>query len=310
MSKLRLAVEYFHPWTNDAGYHVAAAEGTYAACGIELRQVVSDPLHGDSLHDLITGEADLAVCPTNRLLVRREAGHDLVALAPVNHRAMETIQTLVRSRIERPADITGRTLALNPTPRGLALVRHVIERDGGDFGRVRIVDTGSREINADDLADGVADAFFGAYWAWDALFGAVPEHERRTWPVDEIGAPRYHSYVIASHRSLFAEQPRLVADFLAATERGVRAAATRPDDALDVLARTIPFVRRTVLAQSLALVAPTWFDASGEWGVHDDEVHAEYSAWLASVGIVRDATVWRDVVVHAAPAGTDTRAAR
>ena len=57
-------LEYFHPWTNDAGFYAAAAAGHYEAQGLDVEIVVGDPLRGDALSHLVRDEADFAVCPT------------------------------------------------------------------------------------------------------------------------------------------------------------------------------------------------------------------------------------------------------
>lgn len=69
------------------------------------------------------------------------------------------------------------------------MVRHLVAADGGDPDAVITVDAGYRELTVDDIAAGEADATFGTYWSWDALRGDLPEEQRLTWPVDEIGAP-------------------------------------------------------------------------------------------------------------------------
>ena len=121
---------------------------------------------------------------------------------------METIQTTRSTGITRPRELEGRTIAYNPTPRGTAMVSHLVAADGGDPAKVVAVDSGARELSVDDVAAGEVDATFGGYWAWDALFGSLPESERVVWPVDEIGAPPYHSYLLGAHEDLRGAQPR------------------------------------------------------------------------------------------------------
>jgi NitT/TauT family transport system substrate-binding protein len=293
MIHLRLALEYFVPWTNDAGYQVAIARGWYRDAGLDVRQVLIDPLFGDTLASLAAGEAEIGVFPTNRLFVRREAGEKLLGVAAVNHRGMETIQSLVGAGISRPRDLAGRRIALNPTPRGLAMVRHLVAADGGDPDSLIIVDSGSLEINADHLDDGFADAFFGAYWAWDALIGSVPEEQRVIWPVDEIGAPPYHSYLLGLREELAEREPQAVRDFLAVTERGFRAAREEPEAALEVLLTTIPYVPEALLRRSLGLISPTWFHED-RWGIQREELHQPYAQWLADNGILNDVAIWTE----------------
>lgn len=295
---LRLLLGYFHPWPNDAGFLVASERGWYADAGLDVSITGFDALRGDALAHLVRGEADLAVFPSNRLLVRRDAGEPLVGVAAINHRGMETIQTTTATGITRPAELAGRRLALNPTPRGVAMIRHLVARDGGDPDAVVLVDSGYRELTVDDIEPGTVDATFGNYWAWDCLVGALPEAERVTWPVDEIGAPAYHSYLLGTTERLAAAQPDAVRTFLAVTERGFRAATDEPALALHAFERSIPYFPPDRLARSLALVAPTWWH-DGTWGVQRDEVNREYAAWLHEHRILSSPDVWRGATTNA-----------
>jgi NitT/TauT family transport system substrate-binding protein len=238
------------------------------------------------------------VFPTNRLLVRRELGQPLVGVAAINHRAMETIQTVHATGISRPRDLTGRRIAFNPTPRGIAMVRHLVAVDGGDPDKVVVVDSGHRELTADDVVAGEVDATFGNYWAWDVLMGSVPAEERTVWPVDEIGAPTYHSYTLGVQERTTALQPDLVAAFLDATARGYQAAVAEPELALESFETFLPYWPRDLLRKSLPLISTTWLH-EGIWGVQREELHAPYAAWLADNAILRDPEVWRGAVTNA-----------
>lgn len=298
MSHVRVQLEYFHPWPNAAGFYVAAAEGWYRDAGLDVEVTLFDPLRGDSLESLSRQEVDFAVFPSNRLLVRRELDQPLVGIAAVNHRAMETIQTTRSTGITRPRELEGRRISFNPTPRGLAMVRHLVAADGGDPDRVTFVDSGSRELGFDEIAAGEVDASFGGYWAWDLLFDALPERERVVWPVDEIGAPPYHSYLLGAHEQTLARDPELARRFLAATARGYLAAAHDQARALAVLERVIPYFPQAVLARSLALIAPTWTHG-GRWGAQRRELLEPYAQWLAGAGVLRDAGVWEQATTDA-----------
>jgi putative hydroxymethylpyrimidine transport system substrate-binding protein len=292
VTPVKVTLEYLHPWTNSAGFMVAAAEGWYADSGLDVELTVPDPARGDSLEYLNRGETTFAVFPTNRLLVRRDRGEPLVGIAAVNHRAMETIKTAKSTGIRRPRDLEGRRLAYNPTPRGVAMVRHLVAADGGDPDKVITVDSGTRELQTDDLLRGVADATFGTYWAWDVLLDPSPE--QLYWPVDEIGAPRYHSYLVGTRED---SDPGLVRAFLAATARGYQTAISDPERGMEVFEHYIPYFRRDVLSRSLSLIAPTWTH-DGRWGGQRQELMAPYAAWLADAGILSSADVWERAVTN------------
>ncbi|MGW1325291.1 ABC transporter substrate-binding protein [Streptomyces antibioticus] len=293
MSHIRVMLDYFHPWPNSAGFFVARDRGWYREAGLEVELSVQDPGRGDTLEYLARRQADFGIFPPNRLLVRRAQGQPLIAVSAVNHRALEAIQTVTGRGIERPRDLAGRRLAYNPTPRGRALVRHLVAADGGDPDAVVTVDAGYRELTVDDLESGEADATFGVYWSWDALRGGLPEERRLTWPVDEIGAPRYHSYLLGAHEETVLADPDAVRRFLAATARGFAAAAADQPATLALLERVIPYFPRPLIARSLELVAPTWTDHEGRWGGIAEDRMGPYAHWLATQGVLPTADGWR-----------------
>lgn len=292
-ASVRLMLEYFHPWPNSAGFYLARERGWYSEAGLDLHIALPDPWHGDSLEHLKRGLVDFAVAPTNRLFVRREKGEKLLAIAAINHWGLESIQTLREKNILRPRDLAGRRLALNPTPRGLAMVRHLVSADGGDPDAVEIVDTGFRELRPEDLQAGAADASFGGYWGWEALMASrVPDEERIVWPVAEIGAPSYHSYVLCTRDDVVAQDEGQVRAFLEATARGFVAAAADPLAALPFYEHATPYLPGDLLKRSLETIAPSWLH-DGTWGELRPSLMAGYADWMAQYGILTDREIWR-----------------
>jgi NitT/TauT family transport system substrate-binding protein len=298
MTRISLMLEYFHPWPNSAGFYLARERGWYVAAGLELDIRLFDPGRGDTLAHLLRNEVQFGVFPSNRLLVRRERDERLIGIAAVNHDGLETIQTVRQTGIRRPRDLAGRRIAMGPTPRGVAMVRHLVAHDGGDPDAVIIVDNRGREFSVDDIAGGEFDATFGGYWAWDALFGTLAEAERITWRVDDIGAPPYHSYLLGTHESLVQREPELVRRFLDATARGFLSAAAEPDEALAAIERVIPYFPRALLQRSIGLIAPSWTH-QGRWGEQRAALLAPYAEWLHRHGILRSAEGWTDAVTNA-----------
>lgn len=295
MTRVSLMLEYFHPWPNSAGFYLARERGWYAEVGLELEIRLFDRALGDTLEYLNRGEVHFGVFPSNRLLVRRERGDPLVGIAAVNHGALETIQTIVRTGIRRPRELEGRRLALGKTPRGVAMVHYLIRNDGGDPSSVELIENHGREFTVDDIAAGEIDATFGGYWAWDALFGTLPEHDRITWRIDELGAPAYHSYLLGTQERLLDAHPDLVRRFLLATARGFHGAIVEPEAALSAIERAIPYFPRIVLRRSLERVKATW-TYQGTWGIQRDELLSAYGAWLEQQGILKNPAIWRSAV--------------
>lgn len=293
MKHIKVMLEYFYPWTNSAGLYYAREKGWYAEAGLDVEIVAADPVRGDTLAYLRRGEADYGTFPSNRLLVLRDQEPAVKGIAAINHRGMETIQTVARTGIRRPRDLSGKRIALNPTPRGLAMVKHLIEADGGDAGSVIWVDSGTRELPAEAIAQGEVDATFGSYWAWEIQMDTtVPEEERIVWPVDEIGAPPYHSYLLGAPESKINREPEEVRAFLHATAKGYWAVARDPLAAASIYEKVLPYFPASLVKRSLPLIAGTWI-YDGKWGFQREGLIRPYAYWLAEHGIIRHPEQWR-----------------
>ncbi|MTK64819.1 MAG: ABC transporter substrate-binding protein [Methanobacterium sp.] len=298
MTNLKVMLEYFHPWPNAAGFYFAREQGWYREADLDVEFVLQDPERGDALAYLVRRDVDFGICPSNRLLVRRDRGDPVFGGAAGNHRGLEVIQTIRSTGISRPRDLAGKRLALNPTPRGLAMVRHLVAADGGNPDAVVIVDAGTRELTPDLIAQGTVDATFGSYWAWEVLMEtAVADRDRIIWPVDTIGAPPYHSYLLGAHQGLLADNPAIVQTFLGISARGYLAVSRAPEKALPIFERITPYFPENLLQRSLSLIAPTWLH-DGRWGQQRQELLEPYARWLSDNGILSRADVWRDAVTN------------
>ena len=181
MTSVRVMLDYVHPWPNAAGFYVARDRGWYRDAGLEVELTTHDYGRGDTLAYLSRFEVDFAVFPSNRLLVRREKGEPLIGVAAISQTGLETIQAIRGTGISRPRDLAGHRVGYGPTPRGKAMVSHLVAVDGGDPSQVITVDSASNELTPDYLVSSDVDAIFGGYWCWDVLSKDVPEDELITW---------------------------------------------------------------------------------------------------------------------------------
>jgi ABC-type nitrate/sulfonate/bicarbonate transport system substrate-binding protein len=298
MTEVSVVLDYLHPWPNAAGFYVARQRGWYAEAGLQVELRTHDYGWGDTLEYLSRRRADFGVFPPNRLLVRRERGDRLLAIAAINHEGLEAVQVAAGRGIERPRDLAGRRVGYAVTPRAQAMVRTIVAADGGDPDSLVPVDTGSAELTPEFLVSSGLDATFGGYWAWDVLSEAAAAGSSLVWPMRDLGVPSYHSYVLGAHEELLETDPGLIRSFVAATGRGFLAAAADQPRTLELLRAAMPYVPAWRLARSLELVAPTWTH-DGTWGGLRDELLGPYAAWLAAHQILHAPHRWAESVTTA-----------
>jgi putative hydroxymethylpyrimidine transport system substrate-binding protein len=213
----------------------------------------------DSLKLLAAGRADLSVVDIHDLGLARERGRDLVALGALVQRPLAAV--IARPEVRRPRDLEGRRVGVTGLPSDDAVLRAVVEDDGGDFDRVRRVTIGFSAVPS--LIAGRVDAVVSF---WNAEGVALRERgvATREFRVDEHGAPRYPELVLVTERENLPRIGDRLASAIDALAAGTRAALADRDATVDDLVEASgadePLVRAQLAAVAPALTPAMRFD--------------------------------------------------
>ena len=93
----------------------------------------------DSLKLLAAGRADMSVVDIHDLGLAREAGSDVVGVGALVQRPLAAVIARAGD-VSRPRDLEGRRVGVTGLPSDEAVLRAVVEDDGGDYDRVRTHD--------------------------------------------------------------------------------------------------------------------------------------------------------------------------
>src|SRR5918997_6801587 len=169
----------------------------------------------DSLKLLEAGRADMAVVDIHDLGLAREEGADLVGMGALVQRPLAAV--IATPEIRRPRDLEGRRVGVTGLPSDEALLRAVVEHDGGEFDRVDRVTIGFSAVPS--MVAGRVDAVVSF---WNAEGVALRERgvPTREFRVDDYGAPRYPELVLVTTRELIEQEPDLVRAVVQATTDG------------------------------------------------------------------------------------------
>ncbi len=233
----------------------------------------------DSLKLLAAGRADMSVVDIHDLGLAREAGSDVVGVGALVQRPLAAVIARA-AEIRRPRDLEGRRVGVTGLPSDEAVLRAVIENDGGDYARVKKVTIGFSAVPS--LIAGRVDAVV-AFWNAEGVALRQRGVDTREFRVDDYGAPRYPELVLAVRRETLRKRGQLVDTMLEAIENGT----------LDALGNRKRTVRRLVEASGadeplmraqLAAVAPALLPAVSL----DRRVLDGWAAFDAQFGILRE----------------------
>jgi putative hydroxymethylpyrimidine transport system substrate-binding protein len=235
----------------------AVHAGIYAAENIRMRVPSAST---DSLKLLAAGRADMSVVDIHDLGLARERGSDIVGVGALVQRPLAAV--IARgSEVRRPRDLEGRRVGVTGLPSDDAVLRAVVEHDGGRFERVRRVTIGFSAVPS--LIAGRVDAVV-SFWNAEGVTLRERGVDTREFRVDDFGAPRYPELVLVVTRETLEERGDLVDSMLAELEKGTRAALRDRQATIDELVRAsgadAPLVRSQFEAVAPALRPPLRLD--------------------------------------------------
>ncbi len=250
----------FAPNAAHAGIYVGLEQGLYRDGGIDL-EVRQPGASTDAPKLLEAGRVEFAILDIHDLGIARERGLDLVGLMPIVNAPLASVMVRGDGDVRRPRDLEGHTVGVTGLPSDEAVLRAVVEDDGGDYARVDKVEIGFTAVPS--LIAGRVDA---AVSFWNAEGVALRERGVRTreFRVDDYGAPRYPELVLAVTRATLDEREELVDDMLDEIAAGTRTALADRDATVarlvDASGADEPLVRAQLDAVAAALRPPVRLD--------------------------------------------------
>ena len=167
----------------------------------------------DSLKLLLARRVDMAVLDIHDLGLARERGEDVVGVGALVQRPLAAV--IASGDIARPRELEGKRVGVTGLPSDDAVLRAIVEHDGGDYSKVRRTTIGFSAVPS--LIAGKVDAVV-AFWNAEGVAlrqRGVDIHEFR---VDDYGAPRYPELVLAVRGATLRRRP----DQVEATLDGLR----------------------------------------------------------------------------------------
>lgn len=208
-----------------AGFLVGRDEGFFEDAGLEVDlQEPTDP--SLPLKLVAAGEVDLAISYQPEVLLAREKGSDVVAVASLVGRPLTSMIWLPASKIRSPADLKGKTVSTAGIPYQKDYLETILRRAGVNPGTVRTVSVGQGLIPS--IISGRADATLGPFWNIEGVKLKLEGRKPTVKPVDRLGVPSYDELVLVANRKRLVEDPTDICLFISALSRGTNEAVARP----------------------------------------------------------------------------------
>jgi putative hydroxymethylpyrimidine transport system substrate-binding protein len=221
----------FTPNAVHAPIYAAVRKGYDRRHGIRLR--IRPPGSApDALKLLAGGRADVAVLDIHDLGLARERGRDFVGVGALVQRPLAAI--IATRDVGRPRDLEGRRVGVSGLPSDPAVLRAVMEDDGGDVKRAQLVTIGFSAVPS--LINRKVAAV-PAFWNAEGVVLRQRKVPIREFRVDDYGAPRYPEVVLFTTREILESRRATVEAVVDAVRDGVKDVLRDPGPAVREIAR-------------------------------------------------------------------------
>jgi putative hydroxymethylpyrimidine transport system substrate-binding protein len=286
---------YVNP--DHVGIFTALDRGYFTDAGLDVSpRVPSDP--SAPIRQVAAGRVDLAVSYEPEVVLARDQGLPVTAVAALVPRPLTALISLPSAGISRPADLAGKTIATAGIPYQADFLAQILSRGGLSLDDVTQVDVGLGLLPA--LLSGRADAMLGGFLNVEGVDLAERGRDPRVVAVDRLGIPIYDELVLVAGSDRVASDPEPIRDFIAALERGTRAAVDDPAGAaeavLDAGEGLDPKLTRAEVERTLPLLVPR--GDSRPYGYMDPDEWERFAAFFADRGLIESAPPAQDLLTN------------
>ena len=222
------------PNTNHTGLYVALANGYYADAGLNVKIV--QPPEGDAIAACSSGQVQFAVGYQDLLLpaFTSETPMEVTAVAALLQHNTSCIVSKKGAGMDTPKGLEGKQYLTWQSPIELAMMKNVVEADGGDFSKVEQIP----DVPTDEAQDVNANPNHAIwiYYGWGGINAEVNNIEIDTFFFKDLNPVfDYYSPVLVANNQFIKDDPETVKAFLAATQKGYEYAVSNPDEAAQIL---------------------------------------------------------------------------
>ena len=275
------------PNTNHTGIYVAQEKGYFKEAGLDV-SVIQPPDNGAT--DLVaSGGAEFGIDFQDTLAAAFSSDSPLpvTAVAAILQHNTSGLISLKKKGIDSPGKLEGHSYATWDSPIEQAVLKNVVEKDGGDFSRVKLISTYVEDIVAALHAD-IESVWI--YYGWDGVKCDMEGLSTNFLPFADMN-PTFdnNSPVIIGNNDYMKKNPDTTKAFLSAVKKGYEYAAGNPSDAADILLKAVPELDEKLVQKSQEYLSKQYIADAAQWGEIDANRWNGFYQWLNENKLVDNA---------------------
>jgi ABC-type nitrate/sulfonate/bicarbonate transport system substrate-binding protein len=281
--KVRIVLDWT-PNTNHTGLYVAQAKGYFEAAGLDVE--IMQPPEGSTTELVGAGGAEFGISfqDTIASTFASDSPMPITAVAAIIQHNTSGIISLKDKGIDSPAKMAGHNYATWDTPIELAMIKKIVEDDGGKYEDVELIPNTVTDVVSALQTD--IDTVW-VYYAWDGIATELAGLDTNFIKFTDYGSEfDYYSPIIIANNDFLAAKPDVAKKFLDAVRQGYEYAIANPEDAANILVEAAPESDPALVKQSQIWLADQYKAEVEQWGYIDPKRWDGFYAWLYENGLI------------------------
>ena len=273
------------PNTNHTGIYVADKLGYYEDAGLKV--TIVQPPEGGAEIMTASGQSQFGISAQDSLAA------NFASSEPMKITAVATIlqhntSGIISLDCKSPKDLEGKRYSTWDSPTEKAMIKYVMEKDGGDFSKVELIPNVITN-EAEALRHGDTDAVW-IYYAWSGINAELSELDFEYFDFREIDEVfDFYTPVIIANNTFLESDPDTAKAFLSATAKGYEYAVENPEAAAHILIKADE-TGSLIGSEELVVESQKWINeqyiADAEsWGIIDPARWDAFYSWLGAEGL-------------------------
>jgi ABC-type nitrate/sulfonate/bicarbonate transport system substrate-binding protein len=272
------------PNTNHTGLYVAKEKGYFKDAGLSV-EIVQPPEDGAAVL-VASGKAEFGMSFQDSMApaLVGENALPITAVAAVIQHNTSGIISRKGEGMDSPRGLEGKKYATWDSPVEKAMMKDVVEADGGDFSKVEMIpSTVTDEVSA--LKTKSVDAIW-IFYAWAGVKMEQVGLETDYFTFADINpAFDYYTPVVIAGNEFLKKDPETARAFLGALSKGYEDAVKNPEEAAEILLKAAPELDKNLVIESQKYLADKYQADVDVWGYIDPKRWNRFYNWLNEKGL-------------------------
>ncbi len=271
------------PNTNHTGIYVALAKGYFADAGLNV--TVVQPSQNGAAAMCAAGQAQFAIEAQDTLAAALigDAPLGVTAVAALLQHNTSGIISRKGEGMDTPKGLTGHTYATWDSPIEQAMLKYVVEKDGGDFSKIKLIPNNITD-EAGALREHLTDAVW-IFYGWGGIAAKVSGLEFDYFSFADIDKVfDYYTPILIGNNAYLESHPDETRALLDALEKGYTYAIEHPEEAAQILidGDTTGSLRdsKELVTESQKWISAQYKADAQQWGYIDPARWDGFYQWL------------------------------